>query len=65
MIAKNSDVPSYLAKPHKKDIPDDQQQEFAHHTTFQQQNWGFINFTNRFVSTIGAQPNAGHYSHNR
>lgn len=26
---------------------------------------GFFNFTNRFVSTIGARPNAGHYSHNR
>jgi len=26
---------------------------------------GFFNYTNRWVSTIGAIPNPGHYSHNR
>lgn len=26
---------------------------------------GFFNFTNRWVSTIGAVPNPGHYTHNR
>ena len=26
---------------------------------------GFFNYTNRWVSTIGAKPNSGHYSHNR
>ncbi|WP_234447681.1 peroxidase-related enzyme [Viridibacillus soli] len=26
---------------------------------------GFFNFTNRWVSMIGAVPNPGHYSHNR
>lgn len=26
---------------------------------------GFFNYTNRWVSTIGAIPNSGHYSHNR
>ncbi|MFF3100294.1 peroxidase-related enzyme [Viridibacillus arvi] len=26
---------------------------------------GFFNFTNRWVSTIGAVPNPGHYNHNR
>ncbi|MFE6168057.1 peroxidase-related enzyme [Viridibacillus arvi] len=26
---------------------------------------GFFNFTNRWVSTIGAIPNPGHYNHNR
>ncbi|WP_234447682.1 hypothetical protein [Viridibacillus soli] len=34
---------SYLQKPNVEDIPIKLQAEFDQHTTFQQENWGFIN----------------------